>query len=375
MLKTVSVASLIENPWRRLDEYPILREKVDALKESIDSTGFWGTIVGREVKGQVEIAFGHHRVVALQELAIKKVEIIIRDLSNAEMIKMMARENMEEWSTSAWVELETIRTVIAAYGRGEIGPPDFPNVPRDTRKDLIRNVGQGSGLRSYTKATVAEFLGWTRKHASGLRPNFACETAFRAIDAIDRGFLHEDNLKGLSRSDMDHIVREQASIYQSEKRVAQANRDEAKVAQKRADMESSPQVKSILNRQVAILEAQAKQHDAAAKEKSKQFIQNTTPQLRNGNIGVRGVKEEAAKYKASTFTASQLVDVDGYARKSLIPLLQNILNDSNSKLLQDIALITEHVSDMSDSTRHELCQQFDALIGRASAFAAPFRGK
>jgi hypothetical protein len=42
MLKLVRIKNLKPNPFRRTTEYPIQRKKVDALKESIESTEFWG---------------------------------------------------------------------------------------------------------------------------------------------------------------------------------------------------------------------------------------------------------------------------------------------------------------------------------------------
>jgi hypothetical protein len=53
------------------------------------------------------------------------------------MVRMMARENREEWGTSARVELETVRAVIAAYGRGEI---TLPEVPKNTKRSELRDV-------------------------------------------------------------------------------------------------------------------------------------------------------------------------------------------------------------------------------------------
>ena len=69
---------------------------------------------------------------------------------------MMARENMEEWGTSAWVEVETLRATIEAFGKGLI---QLPPVPKDTPKNVLRM----SGERRYTRSTVARFLGWTKK--------------------------------------------------------------------------------------------------------------------------------------------------------------------------------------------------------------------
>ncbi len=55
------------NPFRHVDRYPITKEKVEALRESIRTTGFWDNIVAREVNGKAEITYGHHRLVALRE--------------------------------------------------------------------------------------------------------------------------------------------------------------------------------------------------------------------------------------------------------------------------------------------------------------------
>jgi hypothetical protein len=71
---------------------------------------------------------------------------------------MMGLENRQEWQSSAWVELETVRATIEAYGRSEI---ELPHVSKSTRKDRVSNVDQRSDLH-YTRLTVAQFLGWIR---------------------------------------------------------------------------------------------------------------------------------------------------------------------------------------------------------------------
>src|SRR5262245_59885635 len=117
MLRQVAIEDLRPNPFRRLEEYPILRDKVDALKQSIDTVGFWESIIGRPVDVEcVEIAFGHHRLQAIQEMypPDHRVTNIVLDLSNEDMIRMMAMENLKEWGWTGWVEVETIRATIEA---------------------------------------------------------------------------------------------------------------------------------------------------------------------------------------------------------------------------------------------------------------------
>ena len=104
----VQVGSLRPNPYRHIDKYPINREKVESLKLSINDTTFWDNILARKDGDYFQIAYGHHRLVALKELEIKIVDIPVRDLTNAQMLKIMANENMDDWKTTPAVIHETV---------------------------------------------------------------------------------------------------------------------------------------------------------------------------------------------------------------------------------------------------------------------------
>src|SRR3982750_4845471 len=113
MRKKVKLADLNPNPYRDIGVYPFKREKIDALKISIDDTGFWDNILAREYNGQIQIAYGHHRLKALHEMYGEfgdfEVDIPVKDISDADMIKIMARENMEEWNTEPAIIDETVK--------------------------------------------------------------------------------------------------------------------------------------------------------------------------------------------------------------------------------------------------------------------------
>ena len=84
MLKKVAIKDLRPNPFRRLEEYPIHRDKVEVLKRSFVSTFFWGTIVGRPADEQLtRAAMGTTRLVALRESMgpDESVGIIVRQAS------------------------------------------------------------------------------------------------------------------------------------------------------------------------------------------------------------------------------------------------------------------------------------------------------
>jgi ribosomal protein S20 len=164
----VQVKNLQPNPYRDMEHYPIDKDKIQSLKDSIEQTEFWDNIlarpkpdhssieyedlfierpndpdgywdskevlVGPEIdniddcpdnvisimnkaeNGYIyydqpicEIAYGHHRLQALQELGIEEVDIPIKFLDDATMIQIMANENMEQWKMNPSVINETVK--------------------------------------------------------------------------------------------------------------------------------------------------------------------------------------------------------------------------------------------------------------------------
>lgn len=104
----IKVKDLRPNPFRKIKTYPIDRDKIRALKTSINETTFWDNIVARKNNGKFEIAYGHHRLIALKELGIKEVDIPVRQFDDAMMIKIMANENLDDWSLRPAVINETV---------------------------------------------------------------------------------------------------------------------------------------------------------------------------------------------------------------------------------------------------------------------------
>ena len=107
----VKVSRIEANPFRRLDHYKIIQEKVDELKNSINETTFWGGLLAREnpnKKGFYQLAFGHHRIEAIRQLEIKEIDIQIRDIDDSLLLRMMANENLDTWKTTPAVINETV---------------------------------------------------------------------------------------------------------------------------------------------------------------------------------------------------------------------------------------------------------------------------
>jgi len=110
----IRVKNLLPNPFRNIDAYPIDREKIRQLRNSIRETTFWDNILARPApqnQGNYQIAYGHHRLIAIKEEFGQEsvVDIPVRNLSDENMLKIMANENMEQWSTDWRIIVETVK--------------------------------------------------------------------------------------------------------------------------------------------------------------------------------------------------------------------------------------------------------------------------
>jgi len=150
----IQLRDLKPNPFRNLPHYPIDRNKIAKLKGSIGRTGFWDNCVARKIdaNGTVELAHGHHRRQALLEMypPDHTVNVIIREFSDADMIRCMADENDENYNMTPAVINETVKAardfLRSAEGKKEHDTLSA-RVPPGKRKD-----GDGP--------VVAAFLGW-----------------------------------------------------------------------------------------------------------------------------------------------------------------------------------------------------------------------
>jgi flagellar biosynthesis GTPase FlhF len=374
-MEKVAILQLRPNPFRELDDYPIDREKVDKLKESISETGFWGTIVARKKGSSFEIAFGHHRKIALVELQqegiigkSEKVDIIVRDLTNEQMIQLMARENLEEWGTNAYIEAQTVESTIKAYGAGEI---ELPEVSQDTPEKHIRHVRRGSDERPYTVTSVAQFLGWTKGDGhGGLRENHACKVAFEMLDAFEIGIVSRKELRGVKRDVAREIISKAMALHREQERIASERRKMAKEAELRAADEEDARKSKALQKAAQELERQAEVAEASAKAVAKDFAKEAVRQTKAGNWAQRDIREagDQAKDELRTKreqqfkTARQLYD---QLRHEVCDMLNDKADDrfaSLKKLLRmDCGLELKDV--------RQLREEVLALQSRAAEFA------
>src|ERR1043165_1634389 len=114
MSTKIKLNQLKPNPFRDMAHYPIHREKLEMLKASIRTTGFWDNLLVRKAGSHFEVAYGHHRLEALKELVRENVldenydfELPVRNLDDAAMIRIMASENIEEYRVTSDIIDET----------------------------------------------------------------------------------------------------------------------------------------------------------------------------------------------------------------------------------------------------------------------------
>ena len=150
MLKRVKLGSLKPNPYRHFGTYEIQQDKIDALLESIESSGFWGeTVIARPAGKGYELAFGHHRwQAAIEHFGEgKMVEISVRDLDNDAMLKMMARENNEVFDAKAQQDIELVKSTLEAY-MADTGDPALEAYRQRENQEEIARFMQEQRKRS-----------------------------------------------------------------------------------------------------------------------------------------------------------------------------------------------------------------------------------
>ena len=187
---SVSIGDLHANPYRNMKHYPINEEKVKALVSSIDQTGFWSNILVRKEGDKIQIAYGHHRLSALKK-AYHKDEVVklpMAKLDDAEMIQIMANENMEEYRTRPSIIDETVKAAKEFL---------------ETNRDIAAKYGD---LKSINKAAsiggafIAKFLDWNETKVYH---------SLERLKLIEEGVISEE---AISRLDTEGSARNFVSV-------------------------------------------------------------------------------------------------------------------------------------------------------------------
>lgn len=197
----VALAAIKPNPFRQLEKFPLDEARVAVLRKSIQRTDFWGNVVCRKRGEFYEIAYGHHRLAALRDQfgPKAKVRLLVRELDDETMLKMMAADNDDAYNLSPGFILETVE---AARGFIHKEPR---SVTRNRDADLLR-------------LKISKFLGW---------PAMRVQAALAQLGAIEREELSREAVKKL------HSQREAIALHAE---VQERKKRKEKVSHKAQEM-------------------------------------------------------------------------------------------------------------------------------------------
>ena len=127
----IPLQDLHPNPYRDFELHPLDQAQVERLKASLDADGFWASVVARKVADGYQIAYGHHRIEAARALGLPSVPIEVRDLSDWQMVRMLASENAMQRGSTAAACLDAVAAIarVLAY-----------NLLRWDEATLVRNL-------------------------------------------------------------------------------------------------------------------------------------------------------------------------------------------------------------------------------------------
>jgi hypothetical protein len=156
----IALSLIHPNPFRDFDLHPIDQAQVEKLRASIDADGFWASVVARKANGGYQIAFGHHRIEAARAQSLETVPIEVRDLSDWQMVRMLASENATQRGSTAAACLDAVAAIskVLAYNllrwdEGSFGKK-YPELPFD----YPRCRGQLEAGEGIGRTCVAAFM-------------------------------------------------------------------------------------------------------------------------------------------------------------------------------------------------------------------------
>ena len=383
-----AIKDILPNPFRNTKRYPVRREKVEALRESIRTTGFWDNVVARPAGSKAELAYGMHRLIAaLEELGPNhKVDLIMRDFDDQTMLQVMARENQEEWATVASVLLETVRAVVEAYGAGKV---ELPAVERNDQRytrcapSFIPGKGPPGGPYLYTAATIGNYLGWTKKGDD--KPQRKLLLALDALALIEEGTLAEDAIDALSVKQLAALVAETSATHEREQVAAKEAAKRAAELQLRAEKALREKgAKAAAEAREAAESAQREAERVAARAKSEgKRLAKAVGKAVVDSFKLDGKKQSSRKKAADAASKAlggesrsrrQPPDINKYAYR-LITRLGNVLRFGKDKDAEALDVLVEYRDGLSVEARRALVQELDAVGKRVAAFKQRFVGR
>ena len=370
------------NPFRHMERYPISRQKIEELLSSFRQTGFWDNLVGRSRNGSLEIAYGHHRLTALKEEYGPdfKVNLILRDLDDEAMLKIMAAENMETWGTFASVEHETVRAVVEAYAKDFIKLKSVGLSSRAVRyaPSFLQGDDTAGREHPYNAQTVAEFLGWVYKDGTA---RVKVHDALAALALVEDGTLADEDFVGLP-SAASKAVTQQALTARTQldqqmkhhKSEAERSRLKAEQDEKNGNAESAKAAK---------LRAKSEMKQCYAKEKEKQTLPTAIGEKLSGLLKNNSIlPKDASRIRMEMMPPSEVPNTKVSNASDVFGKVESIVRDCfrpdlDEKLEGKLQFLLEIKDDSNASgferSVNEFAQSLYELADRATQWASAFK--
>ena len=111
----IKLADIKPNPFRDFNLYPIDKEQVVRLQESMEKLGFFSGVTARRNPDGTgfELAAGHHRLAAAKRAKLDVIEGVVDNYSDDEMVAIMTAENMTQRGFNAGATHDS----VAAYAK------------------------------------------------------------------------------------------------------------------------------------------------------------------------------------------------------------------------------------------------------------------
>jgi len=316
-LSYVNLSSIEPNPFRDLKTYPYSQQKLEALMRSIEDVGLWEGMLGRRHGNGYQLAFAHHRLEAARKKKLNTVPLIIRDLTDEQMIMLMGRENMEDYNSDFLVMLAAWESAVKF------------------RRESAGNVQD---------LDIAALLGWTRKaEGSGMRMNETAQACANASKLIAGGHIERKEFAELPVTAVREIC--------------------GRVV---AQQEMLEKLGKMGNRPAAEIERDKKAIGRAGKAVAKGY--------REGNISQKNIRSEITNHAVKGATAKGKVSplFAAFAKEVAESIHKMLVSDSVATRLGEMEKALPHV--VMDEDRAAL-RRIDFALAEHVETSANWRGR
>jgi len=357
------------NPHRDTDAYPIDKNQVNVLIESINQTGFWDNLLVREHPGdpnRYQLAYGHHRLEAALACGITKADIPVRDLSEDDMLHIMIKENATQaGGQSAAATLDSVKAILRRLAYlmlsydfehvGTIVPSLFSTNEKafDIQKGLLLK-GEGLGHK------VIHGYDTSLKR----RDIQASIAALKADGSLKEILIETEAIIEEEKVEAERIEAEQLALAEAERKEAEAATKRAEAAQRKADMARDEAEKARQERLAKDAKRESKRREKAKVQAEEKALQQQR-QAKRAGIAVNSAKKASetapvqvmgkgvAKYFDNSYQQNAFTDsITTNAAQKYIPIdqhekiaknIRNIVDTSNGEIRMSAELIKTEI--------------------------------